>query len=381
MTAPDGPRGGLPIPLPGESRPASTPTQSASRPKIANEQIVLPLIDANMVADPAWRNWLAMLATRNTAPNRVVVKPVALDATAYNVPPPLCDQNFLRPAGLAALKETNDAKSHADALETVVRSLLKQLTEVLCRYMLSERQVPSEALQESGDALPKLKIFVSHAKADGTGPARRLRDYVYSQTQPSAFFDENDIAYGSAFAYVLDSALEASETAALIAVRTEQYSSRAWCRREISLFRRPRTDRLPGLALRRWILHPTIVVDALEAGKQTAGIAELGNSSFIRWDETALDQPERIITTLLRDVMLGAFHAAIGATIPEKGNQIVINWLPDPTTLLMVEGINSPEPLDIVHPGRGLTAVELQILTDCFPQLTFHSFEKMLVLS
>src|SRR5262245_25826931 len=58
MTAPDGPRGGLPIPLPGESRPASTPTQSASRPKIANEQIVLPLIDANMVADPAWRNWL-----------------------------------------------------------------------------------------------------------------------------------------------------------------------------------------------------------------------------------------------------------------------------------------------------------------------------------
>ena len=42
-------------------------------------------------------------------------------------------------------------------------------------------------------------MFLSHAKRDGTGPARRLRDYIYSQTQLTAFFDENDIAYGSVF--------------------------------------------------------------------------------------------------------------------------------------------------------------------------------------
>jgi hypothetical protein len=381
MTAPDGPPGGLPIPLPGEIRAAVPSPQSTARPKVANEQIVLPLIDANMVADPAWRNWLSMLAAPKVPPHRVVIRPVALDATAYNVPSPIRDKNFLRPAGLAALAQAVDAKSQSDAFETVVRSLLKQLTETLCRYMLSERQAQSAESQESTDSLPKLKIFVSHAKADGTGPARRLRDYIYSQTQLSAFFDENDIAYGSAFANVLDTALEANETAALISVSTEQYSARPWCRREIALFRRPRQDRLPGLSARRWILHPTLVVDALESGRQTAGIAELGNSSLIRWDEMAADQPERVITTLLRDVMLGAFHAAIGATIPEKDHQIVINWLPDPTTLLLIGEVSSPDPLDVVHPGRGLTSVELQNLTDCFPRLTFHSFEKMLVLS
>ncbi|MEI8345296.1 MAG: carbamoyltransferase HypF, partial [Candidatus Omnitrophota bacterium] len=46
----------------------------------------------------------------------------------------------------------------------------------------------------------KIKIFLSHAKSDGTTPARRIRDYIYSQTQLAAFYDENNIPLGSAFA-------------------------------------------------------------------------------------------------------------------------------------------------------------------------------------
>lgn len=193
--------------------------------------------------------------------------PVALDATAFNVPSPLRELNFLRPSGPLEHPSPNE-------IEAIARSLLKQLTEALCRFMLAGRQATQNetvAGNDEADALPKLKIFLSHAKADGVAPARRLRDYIYSQTQLAAFYDENDLAYGSVFARVLQNDLNARETAAMIAVRSARYAGRPWCRRELSLFRRPRRDPLPGLAANRWRLHPTLVVEALEGARQTAG--------------------------------------------------------------------------------------------------------------
>lgn len=376
LKAPEAPTGGLPPPLPGESRAHAE--VAISRPRVTNVQIILPLIDAHMVADAAWRQWLMRLGDASSSPHRRVFMPVALDATAFNVPSPLRELNFLRPSGLPA--GAVDHPSHDD-IELIARSLLKQLTEALCRFMLAGRQATQNetvAGNDEADALPKLKIFLSHAKADGVTPARRLRDYIYSQTQLAAFYDENDIAYGSVFARVLQNDLTARETAALIAVRSVRYAGRPWCRRELSLFRRPRRDPLPGLAANRWRLHPTLVVEALEGARQTAGIPELGNSPCIRWDDSVKEQEEQVVTTLLRDVMLAAFHSAVGAAISDEPNRIILNWLPDPTTLLHIDGIAGGGEFNIIHPGRGLSGLELDILSEFFPNLTFHSFEETL---
>lgn len=375
VRAPEAPVGGLPPPLPGEGR--QTSDGAVSRSRICNVQIVLPLLDAHLVADAAWRQWLTQLSTANSATRRVFM-PVALDATAYNVPPPLCELNFIRPAGLPAAPLDSSVGA---AIEPVARSLMKQLTEALCRFMLAGRQ-PSggQVVANNADAhaLPKLKIFLSHAKADGTTPARRLRDYIYSQTQLAAFFDENDIAFGSVFSKVLQSDLAANEPAALIAVRTARYATRPWCRREVATFRRPERDPLPGLARNRWRLHPTLIVDALEGGRQTVGIPEFGNSPCLRWDEAVKDPEEQIVTTILRDVMLAAFHSAVAAAIPVERNQLILNWLPDPTSLLHLPGVRQRRELKLVHPGRGLSGVELDVLSEFFPNLTFHSFEESL---
>jgi hypothetical protein len=120
-------------------------------------------------------------------------------------------------------------------------------------------------------------------------------------------------------------------------------------------------------------------VDALEGGKQTSGIPELGNSPCLRWDETVPDQEEQTVTTLLRDVMLAAFHSAMGAIIPAQPHQIIINWLPDPTTLLQIDRVRAGGvELDVIHPGRGMSGLELDTLAEFFPHLTFHSFEEVL---
>jgi hypothetical protein len=355
--APGAPPGGLPLALPGEHRPGAPAQRS---PRRGNLQIVLPLIDENLVADAAWRYWLAQLALPGAIARRIF--PIALDPTAFNVPA-LRELNFLRPTGAPA----DPARP---ATDLAVRSLLKQLTEALCAELLVDAIDPRAPANT-----PKVKIFLSHAKQDGTAPARRIREYIYSQTQLAAFYDENDIPFGSAFARVLDADLRANQTAALIAVRSARYASRPWCRREVSLFRRPRREEPSA---NRWQLPPVVVVDALEGGATTVGIPELGNAPIHRWDDHAAGQEEQIVTMILRDALLCAVHAAIGRLIEDRSDRIVVNWLPDPTSLLRVLRDYPAGDYELHYPGRGLSGLELDTMEEMFPNLEPHSFEEFL---
>jgi hypothetical protein len=266
------------------------------------------------------------------------------------------------------------------AFEAVLRSLLKQVTEAMCRVMLPRRSKAPAAGQPSAarDPLPKVNVFLSHAKQDGTVPARRLRDYIYSQTQLAAFYDENDIAFGSSFGPVIQEALDSQDTAALIAVRSAKYASRPWCRREFSLFRRPRPENPEDPLAARWRLYPSLVVEAMEGSELSAGIPELGNSPVIRWSGDDHSPEELIVTTVIRDAMLASYHSALGTSVPTEQNQIVINWLPDPTTLLHIPAVRSRSAREVLYPGRGLSGLELDTLDEFFPGLLFRCFEEVL---
>lgn len=382
LPAPEGPAGGLPPALPGESRASSAPSLPSSGG--SNLQVVILLIDAPMIADPTWRHWIGQLAREQSGVSRVCL-PVALDATAYNVPASLRALNFLRPTGVPSSGTTLPWPQ--EVIEAVSRSLLKQLTETLCDLLLR----PDNPSQENAGkpaldlARPKVKVFLSHAKKDGTVPAKRIRDYIYSQTQLAAFYDENDIPYGSSFSKVLERNVSGpNQSAALIAVRSAEYAKRPWCRREFSLFRRPTQMQMPGRLAEHWLLNPTLVVEALSGGAQTPGIPELGNSAAIRWSEDIPTQEEQIVTTVLRDVLLAAFHRAMGQTLPDGADSIVLNWLPDPTTLLHIPRIRQTEAVEgakarlrVYHPGRGLAGLELDTLRDYFPDVDFLSFDRM----
>jgi hypothetical protein len=78
--------------------------------------------------------------------------------------------------------------------------------------------------------------------------------------------------------------------------------------------------------------------------------------------------------------MLAAFHSAVGRTLPEQPGRIVLNWLPDPTTLLQIPRVRDTagSELQVFYPGRGLSGLELDILSEFFPNLEFRSFEEEL---
>lgn len=366
--------GGLPPPIAGEVRPeGETPIGQK-----ANLQIVLIMIDCQMVADVGWRYWLARLALSPGVGSTRVLVPVALDSTAYNVPESLRSLNFLRPSGLP-LPAGNEALEIRLKTEEVVRSLLKQLTETLCWLLLGRVGVSAGGAPNPPDVVerPKVMLFLSHAKADGAVPARRIRDYIYSKTQLAAFYDENDIPFSSSFADVLKKNLTQDRTAALIAVRSAKYAERPWCRRELSMFRRPALVNSEDSPSEYWTLNPVLVVDALEDGTRTLGIPELGNAPTMRWTEAVAEQEEQIVTTLLRDALLASFHASVGRLVRPDPARIVLNWIPDAISLLLIPRVSlAQEEIEILYPGRGLTGLELDILSEYFPKLTFRSFDQ-----
>lgn len=372
----------LPLPLPGEQRsyPDPNPKVTPRRAQVVSMQILVLLIDCNMVADASWRYWLEQLSTStHKAGLTRVFLPVALDFTAFNIPSSIGRLNFLRPSGLPLPVNPTPA-----ATATVARSLCKQLTESLCQLLLGRLEGKADPAQTPTTVSlspTKVAVFLSHAKKDGNKPARRIRDYIYAHTQLAAFFDENDIPFGTAFAQVIQSGVSQSHTAALIVILSAYYATRPWCRRELSVFRQPLPDPHHAGCPESWRLNPLLVVDALDSGTHTFGIPEVGNSPHIRWNEAQADLEEQVVTLVLRDALLRAFHAALGRFIPAKpdGSRIVINWLPDPTTLLMIPRVRAATAeLEVCYPGKGLSALELETLDRYFPHVDFRNYEQVL---
>ncbi|RBN36117.1 molecular chaperone Tir, partial [Priestia megaterium] len=73
-------------------------------------------------------------------------------------------------------------------------------------------------------------MFISHAKEDGVSLAKSLSDYLQTQTELKTFFDANDIAIGYEFSQEIEANIQKS---VLVAIHSDRYSSREWCRKEI----------------------------------------------------------------------------------------------------------------------------------------------------
>jgi hypothetical protein len=177
---------------------------------------------------------------------------------------------------------------------------------------------------------------------------------------------------------VLENAI-ASDASAMIAIRSSSYADRPWCRFELSRFRRPVQDKAPEWR-NHWRLPPVLLVDALNPDDATRGIPELGNAPIIRWSDQITDQAERIVTAVLREALLASIHTAAGKAIHKHGgdNDVIINWLPDPTTLQQVTRDRPGVELVVHYPGRGVSGLELDMLDTMFPLITLRSFEESL---
>ena len=91
-----------------------------------------------------------------------------------------------------------------------------------------------------------LSFFISYARKDGSDIADDVRHALLDYGNVQVFMDVHDIQPGSGWQGRLVDGIERG--AAMLAIVTDEYSSRAWRRRELREFARPREARSTGFA-------------------------------------------------------------------------------------------------------------------------------------
>jgi len=192
--------------------------------------------------------------------------PVQLTENGWPLDARLGDSNFLRAWAI-------------DNVEQRRKLIARRLVHLLIRRL--------HPRAEDEDA-PAVTIFLSHTKMDLETEPRVVKALLahLTATQPEkTWFDSGDIASGSRFAKAIEAGVS---DAALLAVITDSYSSRSWCRREV--------------LLAKHYQRPVVVVDAVQEG-EVRRFPYAGNTPVIRWRSQAQD----VVDLLLRETLRHAY--------------------------------------------------------------------------
>jgi hypothetical protein len=133
-------------------------------------------------------------------------------------------------------------------------------------------------------AAAKVRVFLSHAKQDGLEITTNVRRYLHEVARLDEFFDAADIPDGTRFAEFVSKC--AGSLPALLAIQTDTYASREWCRIEVLEAKRH---------------HVPIVVLSAVQGREARSFPYIGNTPVVRWfDETSLPA---VVRALLGEVL------------------------------------------------------------------------------
>jgi hypothetical protein len=188
----------------------------------ARSTAVVVLTDAHLAADASWKAYIQQIADQTNAIGlHTRTFPVSIDHQA------VIELGFEEQSFRWALWEGDDQQKR--------RRLLSELTYECCRmlrHLHASLKYPDEDETALETYLKKVQIFLSHSKHDsvGTKVAGAIRKHLHDGTGLTSFFDVHDIPAGLRIERVL---LEQVKVSAVVAVHTDSYSSREWCRREI----------------------------------------------------------------------------------------------------------------------------------------------------
>jgi hypothetical protein len=327
---------GLPTPLPIDLNDAQTTA-------------VVVLADPTLSTDTAWGNWLHELVGRSEAAGLSArVFPVALEARILD--------------GLGLDEQALRWDQWTGSLEERGQRLIAELTYELCRMLrhyLEHLKRPGESDTSLEAYLKKVQIFLSHSKHDGDGEriAKSIRDRLHAGHGLSSFFDVHDIPAGLRFQKVL---LHQVRVSAMVAIHTDSYSSREWCRREV-------------IEAKRWNV-PLVVANCI-SDLDERGFPYMGNVPLIRLEPDGPDRIEFVIGRLL-DEVLKDFLWRCRVELARGMVDPTVIFVPRPPELISLAALppatEVPEPV-IVYPDPPLSAEEKQLFADVAPRVQLRS--------
>jgi hypothetical protein len=311
---------GLRIPVQFWTDPAYVDLKPAAR------RVVIMPLDAGALADSEWiRGCEEIAAALDT---NDLLLPIALSPAVLEMSSPLTEFNFIRLHQL-----TEDLR---------LPVFLNRVTHALCRLI--------------GSSQDPVKVFLSHAKSDGMGITRQVRNFLQEGSGVQNFFDAQDIPDGSRWRDVIHNA--ARERNVLLAIRTDDYASREWCRTEIL------DAKIGGSAL--------VVLDALES-MEARGFPYLGNAPSVRWQATESRLAmESLLGVLLKQVLrFRYFPLRIADLCGLNGIEPPAYVMPAPPELLTVLRAQRESAGNnlLVYPDPPLGSEELGLVSEFAPDI------------
>ena len=187
--------------------------------------------------------------------------------------------------GEQALRWDRWEGTDAESGQRLVRELVYEFSRML-RHYLAHLRHPEADDRDLGHYLEKVQIFLSHSKHDSDGEliAENIRDWLHQNSGLSSFFDIVDIPAGVRFQDVLHHQVKRS---VVVAVHTDSYSSREWCRREIIEAKHQNV--------------PMIVINCM-TGIDERGFPYMGNVPIVRMAPNETGRIEVVIGRLLDEV-------------------------------------------------------------------------------
>jgi hypothetical protein len=241
----------------------------------------------------------------------------------------------------ARLKEVSFAKAYLqDVGEARNAFVVRRIVVELCRYLANLDKVADSAFQAP------ITLFLSHTKADLNKEPRVTQQFIecLRQDQPiEAWVDSGDIQTGSKFAEAIKRGVERTS---LLAVLTDTYATREWCREEILLAKEHQ--------------RPITVVDALTM-YEVRSFPYLGNVPRIRWD----GDPQKGIDLLLKETLRHLHGSALLDRWKQPGD-LVFARPPELATLVGLEPgttVLYPDPPVGVGEARRLQKANVRITT------------------
>ena len=243
--------------------------------KEAETTAVVVLAESALAGDSAWRRYVdGLVGAANARGLGSRVFPVTVEEADPGV-------RF----DIQALRWDQWEGGDSEREQRLMRELSHEFSRML-RHYLEHLKHPGEDNKALERYLEKVQVFLSHSKHDDDGEriAQEIRQWLHQSSGLSSFFDVLDIPAGVPFQDVLDRQVKRS---ALLAVHTDSYSSREWCRREIILAKQRNV--------------PMIVVNSMRDVDER-GFPYMGNVPIVRMDRGETGRVEVVIGHLLDEV-------------------------------------------------------------------------------
>jgi hypothetical protein len=320
-------------------------------PAEAETTVVVALGDGCMAHDDQWRDYIRDLSSQSDAVGlgmRLI--PVAFERDALDLAP----EN--------ALRFDKWPGDHASRKLRLVSELTFELCRML-RHYLEHLRRPTDSIDELDHYLEPVRVFISHSKHDDLGEpiAKALRGHLHAGHGLSSFFDVHDIPAGLRFERVL---LRRVAQSAVVAIHTDSYSSREWCRREI-------------IEAKRFSV-PLVVANCI-GDRDERGFPYLGNVPIVRMDPVLVDRMDIVVARLLDEVLKDFLWKCRVSVVGGKAAAAI--FLPHPPELISLASLpteeDDPTPL-VVYPDPPLSREEERLFEIVAPRVKLRSMTEWL---